>query len=286
MPSHMPSSFASAAAGQASSRDSRSGRGDGRSGDWYVASFSSLNSLQPYISLPHCSSPPSLICTSCLVLRHMNLSYALYFTAQFSVRQSKHHGQRRPRIHPARTTSSTRGFYKKKKGTNKKIRAQRETRAPNGTAVLRRSSTTPFSQAPTQRDPTLPTPGSETTGSIQQPIQNFDQSATFRISKNQMLDIFRAQQDSGSVKRDVSHLFEGNWDPGHSNGTNGRSGWGKSTDGRESHGPDVCWDEDGSVLPVGLEEMSEQEQAVGHLCIPSEMTLTVYSYSLATSIRL
>jgi PERQ amino acid-rich with GYF domain-containing protein len=154
-----------------------------------------------------------------------------------------------------------------KKATNEKNRAQRETRAPNGTAVLRRPSTTPFSQAPTQRDPTLPTPGSETPGSNQQLSQNFDQSTNFRISKNQMLDIFRAQQDSGSIKRDVSHLFEGNWDPGHSNGTNGRSGWGKSTDGRESHGPDVCWDEDGSVLPVGLEEMSEQEQAVGRMCI-------------------
>ncbi len=46
MPSHMPSSFASAAAGQASSRDARNGRSDGPgqgqgrgSGDWYVASF-------------------------------------------------------------------------------------------------------------------------------------------------------------------------------------------------------------------------------------------------------
>ena len=39
MPSHLPSSFASAAAG--SSRDTRNGRGDGRgSGDWYVASLS------------------------------------------------------------------------------------------------------------------------------------------------------------------------------------------------------------------------------------------------------
>jgi PERQ amino acid-rich with GYF domain-containing protein len=150
-----------------------------------------------------------------------------------------------------------------KKGTNQKNRAQRETRAPNGMRPL--GPRTSFSQ-PTQRDPTLPTPGSET-GSIQQPSQTSDQSANFRISKNQMLDIFRAQQDSNSIKRDVSHLFESNWDPGHSNGTNGRSGWGKSTDGRESHGPGVCWDEDGSVLPIGLEEMSEQEQAVGHLCI-------------------
>ncbi len=40
MPSHMPSSFASAAAGQASSRDTRNGRSDGQgrgSGDWYVS---------------------------------------------------------------------------------------------------------------------------------------------------------------------------------------------------------------------------------------------------------
>jgi hypothetical protein len=51
MPSHMPSTFASAAAGQSSGRDARTGRGEGRgSGDWYVAFFESSSALR-YLSL-------------------------------------------------------------------------------------------------------------------------------------------------------------------------------------------------------------------------------------------
>jgi hypothetical protein len=56
MPSNLPSSFASAAAGQNANRDARAGRGDGRGGggDWYVVfllSFASSLSLG-YLFLP------------------------------------------------------------------------------------------------------------------------------------------------------------------------------------------------------------------------------------------
>ncbi|KAG9234065.1 hypothetical protein BJ875DRAFT_27427 [Amylocarpus encephaloides] len=171
MPSHMPSSFASAAAGQGSSRDARSGRGDGRgSGDW----------------------------------------------------------------------------------------VRRDSRATNGTLTLRRSSTTPFAQTSSQGEMLLPTPGPDMQSSQQTSM--YEQSTDTRYSKNQLLDIYKGQEEVGVPQRDLSHLFINNWNPEHSNGTNGRSGWGKTNDGRDSYGPEICWDTHGNIRPMGLEEMSEQER--------------------------
>jgi PERQ amino acid-rich with GYF domain-containing protein len=61
---------------------------------------------------------------------------------------------------------------------------------------------------------------------------------------------------------DVSRLFVSRWEPGHSNGSNGR-GWGKGVDTRDhNNGPDACWDQHGHVKPISLEEMSAEEQMV------------------------
>lgn len=154
MPSQMPSSFASAAAG---SRDPRSARGDGSSGDW---------------------------------------------------------------------------------GRNNRT---------NGTVTLRRSSTTPFAKSSSGSAP-LPTP-------TEVPYSTNSE----RYGKNQLLDIFRAQENLEASNRDVASLFAANWNP-NSNGTNGR-GWGVH-DSRDSNGPDICWDANGSVHPIGLDEMTESEKEI------------------------
>ncbi|RFU29861.1 hypothetical protein B7463_g6465, partial [Scytalidium lignicola] len=171
----MPSSFASAAAGQAASRDPRTTRGDGRtSGDW----------------------------------------------------------------------------------------SRRDTRTTNGTLTLRRSSTAPYGQQSSQGDSVLPAQNSDIQGSSQQPTNTmYEQSTETRYSKDQLLDIFRSNQGSETANGDVSRLFTSTWDPGHSNGANGR-GWGKTNDSRETHGPEVCWDQNGTVQPIGLEEMSALEKSI------------------------
>jgi len=134
----------------------------------------------------------------------------------------------------------------------------RKNNRTNGTVTLRRSSTTPFTKS-SAVDGSL-----ETTAELeesQQSISFYEQSADTRYSKNQMLEVFRAQQNLEATSRDVSSLFVNNWNPGHSNGANGRSGWGKH-DGRDTHGPHTCWDSDGSVQPISLEEMTEAERSV------------------------
>jgi PERQ amino acid-rich with GYF domain-containing protein len=111
--------------------------------------------------------------------------------------------------------------------------------------TLRRSSTTPFAKSSGSALPTEALPQSVTNAE--------------RYGKHQLLDIFRAQENLEASNRDVAGLFAPNWNP-HSNGTNGR-GW-SVHDSRDNNGPDVCWDNNGSVHPIGLEEMTESEKEV------------------------
>ena len=80
-----------------------------------------------------------------------------------------------------------------------------------------------------------------------------------RYSKDQLLDIFKVQQEKASPNLD--DLFIDGW---HPHGANGKSNghWGKSEERRESNGPEICWDHDGSVQPLGLTPMSDEEREV------------------------
>lgn len=53
---------------------------------------------------------------------------------------------------------------------------------------------------------------------------------------------------------------------------NGASGgaWGRSNEhGKENPpGPDVCWDREGTMQPLGLSEMTEEEKEVS-ACLPT-----------------
>jgi PERQ amino acid-rich with GYF domain-containing protein len=72
-------------------------------------------------------------------------------------------------------------------------------------------------------------------------------------AKEDLLNIFKAQEQSGSF-RDLKDLLLG--DLGTSNG----GGWGRSGD--EAGGAEVCWDKEGGLKPVSLEEMAEEEREV------------------------
>ncbi|RDL30795.1 GYF protein [Venustampulla echinocandica] len=138
--------------------------------------------------------------------------------------------------------------------------ARREARSTNGTLTLRRSSTTPFASTASQGESQLSTSSSEIQSSQQASNSAYDLPTDARYSKNQLLDIYRAQEDPGAANGEISRLFVNNWNPERSNGANGRSGWGKSNDGRDTYGPEICWDINGSVRPVGLQEMAEEEK--------------------------
>ncbi len=82
-----------------------------------------------------------------------------------------------------------------------------------------------------------------------------------RYSKDQLLDLFRAQTRN-SPSTHVSDLYVDGWHPSSANGmTNG--GWSRKDELREgSAGPEMCWDHEGKVHPLALSDMSEQEKEV------------------------
>jgi len=84
-----------------------------------------------------------------------------------------------------------------------------------------------------------------------------------RYARDQMLHLFRSQRESGEYKDGLSELYVGAWEPHLSNGTSG-SNWGRKDDsGRESQsGVDLCWDRDGSIAPLSITELTEDEKEV------------------------
>ena len=87
-------------------------------------------------------------------------------------------------------------------------------------------------------------------------------SAESRYSKDQLLDLFRAQSKSGPLNTGLQDLFVDGWHPGATNG-NSNGGWGKKEDHKEvSTGPDICWDHEGKSHPLALVEMEDHEKEV------------------------
>lgn len=86
-------------------------------------------------------------------------------------------------------------------------------------------------------------------------------STESRYSKDQLLDLFRTQERNGFTSTDVNDLFVDGWSPSAVNGTS-NGGWGKRDDSKEAVGPEICWDNEGSVKPLGMQAMSEEEKEV------------------------
>lgn len=83
-----------------------------------------------------------------------------------------------------------------------------------------------------------------------------------RYSKDQLLDLFRAQSRSGQSNTNVSDLYVEGWNPGSAHGSS-TGGWGRKDDQKDgSSGPEICWDFEGNVHPLALVEMGDEEKEV------------------------
>ncbi|KAK3670376.1 kinesin-like protein [Recurvomyces mirabilis] len=82
-----------------------------------------------------------------------------------------------------------------------------------------------------------------------------------RYSKEQLLDFYKAQQSTDDGLKDgLPDLYVGGWHPDIANGSSSAS-WGRAEHTRDAQpGPDLCWDKDGSVQPLGLREMDDEER--------------------------
>lgn len=100
-------------------------------------------------------------------------------------------------------------------------------------------------------------------------------STESRYSKDQLLDLFRAQERDGFSSTNVDNLFVDGWNPAAVNGTS-NGGWGKRDDNKEAAGPDICWDHQGTINPISLQKMSEEEEEV-----TQTLTTTVWKKMIA-----
>lgn len=76
--------------------------------------------------------------------------------------------------------------------------------------------------------------------------------------------MYKNYKDVGSTNDDVARLLHPEFDPWQVNGSNGRASWGKSTDGRDTYGPNVCWDKQGGNDPITLQPMTDEEKLVSY----------------------
>ncbi|KAJ1331827.1 PERQ amino acid-rich with GYF domain-containing protein [Microdochium nivale] len=128
----------------------------------------------------------------------------------------------------------------------------RQGRSTNGTLTFRRTSTTPSSQS-------QQLPSSDTLHASGDPsgmsgmTAGSSSTGSTRYSRDDLLDI------AANIP-EVSSLFAPGWQPGQINGSAGR-GWGKSPENHPApQEPDVCWDNTGSVRPVGMADMTSEER--------------------------
>jgi PERQ amino acid-rich with GYF domain-containing protein len=131
------------------------------------------------------------------------------------------------------------------------------TRRANGTSTTRRPS---LSTTLTHSSNPL---GSSASSNVYHPPHHYNRQATANTtySKEEILNLFKAQESNGSVSSSkLLDLVDSDF--GTSSTVSG--GWGRSGDEISVDGVGLCWDKDGGVKPISLEEMTEEEREVCH----------------------
>lgn len=72
-----------------------------------------------------------------------------------------------------------------------------------------------------------------------------------RYSREDLLNVFRQQQEHGTLDDGLSNVFAASWQLG--NGAKHES---------EKIGAELCWNDEPKSIPLGLQEMSEDEKQV------------------------
>lgn len=152
-------------------------------------------------------------------------------------------------------------------------RLRREGRS-NGTAILRRSSTTPFTN--NQLVPNASSHSASIDASHAAMDESNDRlppqsSATFphpdstysKYSREELLGISHADLPP------VHELLREDFRPdGHVNGNSSR-GWGKTNDANVHNDPTICWAGERTWTPLGLQALSDEEKEVGPATLPN-----------------
>lgn len=82
-----------------------------------------------------------------------------------------------------------------------------------------------------------------------------------RYSRGQLLSLLREQQDANALAAGLAELVVSDW---QQDAANGATAWTRRDEQAKDIQPaaDVCWNQDGAVLPLGLVDMTDQEREV------------------------
>ncbi|KAF1992287.1 hypothetical protein K402DRAFT_387945 [Aulographum hederae CBS 113979] len=139
-------------------------------------------------------------------------------------------------------------------------------RRANGTQTFRKSSSAISTSNPTparDSNSTLAAPTTTNAGVYVSPRVNAFRNGSLadnRYPKEQLLDLYKAQQESGELSDDLSSLYVAGWEPGETNGAQSL-GWGRKDDAKDNQpSADICWNGDGNGQPLSLAEMTDEEK--------------------------
>jgi hypothetical protein len=77
-----------------------------------------------------------------------------------------------------------------------------------------------------------------------------------------MIDIYKAQRDSGALDRNLEQLFSGGWNPFEQK-DEAVSAWDKRDKGKDqTAGPEICWNPQVDDDPLSLQDMTDEEKEV------------------------
>jgi PERQ amino acid-rich with GYF domain-containing protein len=101
-------------------------------------------------------------------------------------------------------------------------------------------------------------------------------SAEGRFSREQLTHLFRTQREGDELADGLSTLSMGTLESHATNGAAGAS-WGRNHDSSRDaqSGVDQCWDREGSIEPLSLRHLTEDEQEVCprlRVCVRSRLT--------------
>ncbi|KAI5779357.1 hypothetical protein EDC01DRAFT_696219 [Geopyxis carbonaria] len=101
-------------------------------------------------------------------------------------------------------------------------------------------------------------PLTSSSSNVYHPPHHYNRQTTAQnttYGKDDLLNIFRAQESGSGFSKRLPELLDGDFNA--SSSTTG--GWGRG--GEESlNGVDLCWEKEGGVKPIGLEEIAEEER--------------------------
>jgi hypothetical protein len=100
-------------------------------------------------------------------------------------------------------------------------------------------------------------------------------SAEGRFSRDQLTQLFRTQRDGDELADGLSTLSMGAWDSHATNGAAAAS-WGRNHDASRDaqSGVDQCWDREGSIEPLSLRNLTDEEREVrfrSRICVRNRL---------------